>query len=272
MLIINFNFGGPALHRGMAAGVGVQWQLSPLMMIASIFLCSGGLHSLLESIALLTSWACRLFQPNVPSNAEPPPTHESLNILALCLFCAAVMYGTYRGSRWAYAQGGWLGVLRMMVLGAWGIPNITGAGGLGGAATMPGTQAPHQARAAPEAVLLALRKLATEEYAGPAELEQMSVHALKGRLAARGIDCSKAVEKRELLTLLEADGGSSATSCSVCCEDYVAGDAVRVLGCRHKYRECGVHRPLAADGYRLFTATGLPHVQPPAAVQYHLGP
>ncbi|GFH31398.1 RING-type domain-containing protein [Haematococcus lacustris] len=115
---------------------------------------------------------------------------------------------------------------------------------------MPGTQAPHQARAAPEAVLLALRKLATEEYAGPAELEQMSVHALKGRLAARGIDCSKAVEKRELLTLLEADGGSSASSCSVCCEDYVAGDAVRVLGCRHKYHvECIDRWLLTATDY-----------------------
>jgi hypothetical protein len=58
------------------------------------------------------------------------------------------------------------------------------------------------------------------------------------RLTARGIDCSSFIEKHELITRLKEDGGSSATTCSICCDDFASGDPVRVLACHHRYREC----------------------------------
>jgi hypothetical protein len=64
----------------------------------------------------------------------------------------------------------------------------------------------------------------------------MHAHAQE-RLTARGIDCSTFLEKRELITRLKEDGGSSATTCSICCDDFVSGDPVRVLACHHRYRE-----------------------------------
>lgn len=84
-----------------------------------------------------------------------------------------------------------------------------------------------------------LQKLPTEDYAGEAELEKMSVHGLKGRLANLKIPTDGVLEKRELIALLAEAGGSSSTSCSICFEDYCRGDAVRVLPCKHRFHiEC----------------------------------
>jgi hypothetical protein len=60
---------------------------------------------------------------------------------------------------------------------------------------------------------------------------------MQARLEARRIDCSRFLEKHELLTQLEELGGSSAACCSICCDDFVAGDPIRVLPCQHRFRE-----------------------------------
>lgn len=72
-----------------------------------------------------------------------------------------------------------------------------------------------------------------------AELEQETPHQLKQRLSKAGISCSGCLEKQELVTKVLDIGGSSGSSCSICYEDYHAGDVVRVLPCKHRYHiEC----------------------------------
>lgn len=68
--------------------------------------------------------------------------------------------------------------------------------------------------------------------ASEAELQQLSIHELKERLAAAGGDCSKCLEKQELVRALLDVGGSSGDSCCICCEDYASGDVLRVLPCK----------------------------------------
>jgi hypothetical protein len=83
--------------------------------------------------------------------------------------------------------------------------------------------------------------------------------------AARGLDPSRFLERRELVERLLADdggaqggGNSTATTCAICSSDYERGDALRVLRCGHKFhievwhgvvvgrptRTAGVHQPL----------------------------
>jgi hypothetical protein len=102
-----------------------------------------------------------------------------------------------------------------------------------------GQQQGRPQRATMDMVSSTLQKLPTEDYAGEAELEKMSVHDLKGRLANLKIPTDGVLEKRELIALLAEAGGSSSTSCSICFEDYCSGDAVRVLPCKHRFHiEC----------------------------------
>lgn len=55
----------------------------------------------------------------------------------------------------------------------------------------------------------------------------------------RGLDARDCVEKQELLQRINEHGGSSASACSICCEDYESGDAMRLLPCKHAYHiEC----------------------------------
>eukprot|EP00878_Enallax_costatus_P022472 GHUV01023841.1.p1 GENE.GHUV01023841.1~~GHUV01023841.1.p1 ORF type:complete len:126 (+),score=41.51 GHUV01023841.1:1327-1704(+) len=88
-------------------------------------------------------------------------------------------------------------------------------------------------------VVATLQKLPMETVVTAAELEQETPQQLKQRLAKAGISCNGCIEKRELISKVLEIGGSSGSSCSICCEDYAAGDVVRVLPCKHRYHiEC----------------------------------
>jgi hypothetical protein len=108
------------------------------------------------------------------------------------------------------------------------------------AAAAGGHQPPQAPRPDFDRVVAALQKLPTEAVAGRAELERESTHELKARLARLGVECRGCVEKGELVEkLLGAGGGSSGESCAICASDYVPGDVVRVLPCRHRMHvEC----------------------------------
>jgi len=49
------------------------------------------------------------------------------------------------------------------------------------------------------------------------------------------VDVSNVVEKEELVKTLLDSGGSSDAACSICCEDYAAGDVLRHLRCGHGF-------------------------------------
>lgn len=61
----------------------------------------------------------------------------------------------------------------------------------------------------------------------------------QARLEAKGVEVRGALDKSEAITQLLDKGGSTATACSICCEDYGSGDLLRVLKCGHRYHlEC----------------------------------
>eukprot|EP00878_Enallax_costatus_P030934 GHUV01033750.1.p1 GENE.GHUV01033750.1~~GHUV01033750.1.p1 ORF type:complete len:171 (+),score=67.90 GHUV01033750.1:670-1182(+) len=99
-------------------------------------------------------------------------------------------------------------------------------------------------------VVATLQKLPMETVVTAAELEQETPQQLKQRLAKAGISCNGCIEKRELISKVLEIGGSSGSSCSICCEDYAAGDVVRVLPCKHRYHiECVDRWFLSATDY-----------------------
>lgn len=59
--------------------------------------------------------------------------------------------------------------------------------------------------------------------------------ALQAMLHKRGVQTEGIIEKRELVARLAEHGGSSAASCSICCEDYVPDDDLRILRCGHAF-------------------------------------
>jgi hypothetical protein len=77
-----------------------------------------------------------------------------------------------------------------------------------------------------------LQRLPTETVATQQELEQLTSHELKERLVATGSSCAGCLERQELIEALLQAGGSSGSSCCICCEDYASGDVVRVLPCK----------------------------------------
>lgn len=88
-------------------------------------------------------------------------------------------------------------------------------------------------------VVSTLQKLPMETIVTAAELEQETPAQLKQRLTKAGVTCNGCLEKQEVIAKVLEIGGSSSSSCSICCEDYVAGDVVRVLPCQHRYHiEC----------------------------------
>lgn len=90
-----------------------------------------------------------------------------------------------------------------------------------------------------EAMASSLQKLPTDIHCTEQDLNQCSVHELKERLNRIGIALHDCVEKHDMVCKLLSYGGSSATSCGICCEDYEQGDAVRVLPCKHRFHiEC----------------------------------
>lgn len=61
-----------------------------------------------------------------------------------------------------------------------------------------------------------------ELHATKEDVSKMGIHDLKELLHRRGVDCTGIVDKCDLVArvgqMLEEQGGSSATSCSICCE------------------------------------------------------
>ena len=88
-------------------------------------------------------------------------------------------------------------------------------------------------------VVHALQALPLETVESEDTLKHLSVHELKERLKHSGIDSSSCLEKQELVEKLLEVGGSSGSTCSICCDDYVPGDVLRILPCKHRYHlEC----------------------------------
>ena len=56
------------------------------------------------------------------------------------------------------------------------------------------------------------------------------------------MDTREALDKAEAVTRLLEAGGSSAASCIICCEDYSAGESLRVLRCGHRYHVLCIDR------------------------------
>lgn len=81
-------------------------------------------------------------------------------------------------------------------------------------------------------IVEAVSRLPTDTIATEQELQQLTAHELKERLAGAGGSCDGCLEKAELVRALLEVGGSSSTSCCICCDDYVSGDVLRILPCK----------------------------------------
>lgn len=81
-------------------------------------------------------------------------------------------------------------------------------------------------------IVEALSHLPTDTVATEQELQQLTGHELKERLAAAGGSCDGCLENPELVKALLEVGGSSGTSCCICCDDYVSGDVLWLLPCK----------------------------------------
>ncbi|KAL4440345.1 hypothetical protein ABPG75_003346 [Micractinium tetrahymenae] len=121
--------------------------------------------------------------------------------------------------------------------GGWGgAGREQGAAGDGGAGRRPVARTRSERI---ERVANLMQALPLEVYRSREELERMPVAELKRLLEKRGGTCRDCLEKGELVQALLASGNSSASTCTVCCEDYAAGDVLRLLHCGHRFHlEC----------------------------------
>ena len=71
---------------------------------------------------------------------------------------------------------------------------------------------------------------------------------LQDRAARQGLDPNSFLERRDLVSRLMEQVNSSGQTCAICSDDYVGGDALRVLRCGHKFHlECVDKWLLACD-------------------------
>ena len=92
-------------------------------------------------------------------------------------------------------------------------------------------------------IAAAIQALPIEVFHTKEELERMSASELKALLRKTKQDVQDkmytVVEKQELVAMLLSGSNSTAESCSICIEDYEAGDILRVLRCGHRFHlEC----------------------------------
>ncbi|GLC34605.1 hypothetical protein PLESTB_001243300 [Pleodorina starrii] len=253
----------------------------------------GGSFSVGPLIALLPLLLqlAPFFLQDAPSTGSwrLPSVDDALRLIGtLALFAAGIVCFV----RWVRRNGGWRFVLQLLLQGYQGGP----AGGAGGAQGQGGhgrAQQPHgraRARITVEEVTEALMKLPTESYMTSEQLAGLPVHDLKELIRGRGLEPIKCLEKEELVRQLLEHGGSSAHSCSICCEDYTAGssispdagegssgagggaadaDVLRVLRCGHRFHvECVDRWFLSSTEYTRAPACPLcnaPLLQPQAA-------
>lgn len=91
-------------------------------------------------------------------------------------------------------------------------------------------------------IMRTIQVMPMEEYRTTADLKDATIAELRERLQRRDVDTSGCVERRELVDLLvEFRGGpSNNDTCCICCEEYQAGDLMRLLRkCKHEFHlEC----------------------------------
>lgn len=84
-----------------------------------------------------------------------------------------------------------------------------------------------------------LKELRSEIYESIDDLKALSIHDLKLRLRRRQVPSEGIVEKCDLVYALLASDNTTSKSCSICFNDYVSGEHLKVLPCGHKYhKEC----------------------------------
>ncbi|GIL45600.1 hypothetical protein Vafri_2806 [Volvox africanus] len=152
-------------------------------------------------------------------------------------------------------NGGWRFLLQLLLHGYHAVPDARFGGGAGfqEAAGRAGRHGHPQSRVTLEQITEALMELPTELYMTPEQLAALPVHDLKELIHGRGLEPVNCLEKQELVNQLLEHGGSSAHSCSICCEEYAAAPAargpgknveepqqvLRVLRCGHRFHvEC----------------------------------
>lgn len=92
-------------------------------------------------------------------------------------------------------------------------------------------------------IAAAIQTLPIEIFHTKEELERMSVSELKSLLKKTKQNVQAKIptvlEKQELVSMLLSGSNTTAESCSICIEDYEAGDVLRVLRCGHRFHlEC----------------------------------
>lgn len=201
-----------------SSGEGPRWYIGPLIMLAPLVL------NLLPAVA--EELYSLLFTPFLEMLSAPSSfslAYMLVLAVANVVIPALGVVAMYRSFRWVQHNGGPRFLLRLLLQGAQGQGQAHGAQRPAGGAGHPA--GPARRRVTVEQVAEALGRLPTETYMSPEQLATLHVHELKERIRARGLTPVQCIEKGDLVQQLLEHGGSSASSCSICCEDYGAAAA-----------------------------------------------